>query len=70
MTLPYERTNAVVNVERFLVDLTNTKKYPRVPRAVREQAHRLLRHYPTQYDMMYVQDSFENLKETSYEQDV
>lgn len=67
MTLPYERTNAVVMTERFLVDLTRTKKYPRVPKQVREQAHRLLRHYPTQYDMMYVEDSFEKLKEIDYE---
>ena len=31
MTLPIERTNAVLNVERFLMDLRDPKKYPRVP---------------------------------------
>jgi len=38
MTLPIERTNAVLNVERFLMDLQDPKKYPRVPKAVREEA--------------------------------
>ena len=67
MTMPYERTNAVLNVERFLMDLRNPKKYPRIPKAVREEAHRLLRHYPSQYDMMYIEESFEPLKELNYE---
>jgi hypothetical protein len=51
MTIPVERTNAVINTEQFLVDLLDPKKTPRVPRYVRDQAHRLLRHYPTKYDM-------------------
>lgn len=51
MTIPLERTNAVVNTEQFLVELLNPKKTPRVPRYIREQAHRLLRHYPTVFDM-------------------
>lgn len=63
MTLPVERTNAVLNVERFLIDLRDPKKYPRVPKAVREEASRLLRHYPSKYNMMYIEDSFEPLKE-------
>lgn len=67
MTLPVERTQAVLRVERFLMDLRNPKKYPRVPKAVREEAHRLLRHYPTQYDMMYIDTSFEPLEELNYE---
>ena len=67
MTLPIERTNAVLNVERFLMDLRDPKKYPRVPRAVREEAQRLLRHYPSKYDMKYIADSFEPIKELDYE---
>ena len=67
MTLPIERTNAVLNVERFLMDLRDPKKYPRVPKAVRQEAQRLLRHYPRQYDMMYIDESFEPLKEINYE---
>lgn len=67
MTLPDERTRAVLRVERFLMDLRNPKKYPRIPKAVREEASRLLRHYPTQYNMMYIDESFEPLKELNYE---
>ena len=61
MTLPIERTHAVLNVERFLMDLRDPKKYPRVPKAVREEASRLLRHYPSKYNMKYIADSFEEV---------
>jgi len=63
MTLPIERTNAVLNVERFLMDLQDAKKYPRVPEGVREEARRLLRHYPTKYDLVYMDNSFQPLDE-------
>ena len=67
MTLPIERTNAVLRTEKFLMDLRDPKKYPRVPKAVREEAHRLLRHYPSQYNMKYIEDSFEPLEELDYD---
>jgi hypothetical protein len=67
MTLPIERTNAVLRTEKFLMDLRDPKKYPRVPREVREEAQRLLRHYPSKYDMKYIADSFEPIKEINYE---
>ena len=67
MTTPDERTKAVLRVERFLMDLRNPKKYPRVPKAVREEASRLLRHYPTQYNMVYIDESFEPLENINYE---
>lgn len=51
MTVPIERKNAVVHTEKFLLDLVNPKVTPRVPKAVREEARRLLRHYPSQFDM-------------------
>ena len=63
MTLPIERTYAVRNTEQFLLDLCNPKKTPRVPAGIREQARRLLRHYPTKYDLMYMEDSFQPLKD-------
>lgn len=63
MTLPIERTNAVKRTERFLIDLLDAKKYPRVPAGVREEARRLLRHYPTTYDLVYIADSFQSLDE-------
>ena len=67
MTTPDERTQAVLRVERFLMDLRNPKKYPRIPKAVREEASRLLKHYPTQYNMVYIEESFEPLESINYE---
>lgn len=66
MTLPCERTSAVLRTEKFLIDLRDPKKYPRVPKAVREEASRLLRHYPSRYNMEYIEDSFEPLKDLDY----
>ena len=51
MTIPYERTRAVTNTQQFLLDLCDPKKTPRIPKDVRQEAHRLLRHYPTKYEM-------------------
>jgi hypothetical protein len=63
MTLPIEHTFAVLNVEQFLKDLRDPKKYPRVPKVVREEASRLLKHYPSRYNMRYIADSFEEISE-------
>ena len=51
MTVPVERTNAVIWTESFLKDLLDPKATPRVPRSVRQQASRLLRHYPSKWEM-------------------
>ena len=51
MTVPRERTNAVIYTEKFLKDLLDPKVTPRVPRAIRQRALSLLRHYPSQYHM-------------------
>lgn len=51
MTIPAERKWAVENTEKFLLDLCDPKKTPRVPKYVRENARRCLRHYPTKYYM-------------------
>ncbi len=51
MTTPSERTRAVLFTERFLLDLTNPKVSPRVPKPVRERARMLLRHYPNKFDL-------------------
>ena len=58
VTLPTERTNAVLRTRRFLMDLRDPKKYPRVPKAVREEASRVLKHYTTEYDMEYMEERF------------
>ena len=51
MTVPSERTRAVLQTEQFLVDLTDPKKTPRIPRSIRKRALSLLRHYPCKYHM-------------------
>lgn len=51
MTIPAERTRAVVLTESFLLSLCDPKQTPRVPRSVRERARGLLRHYPNEYYM-------------------
>jgi hypothetical protein len=51
MTVPVERTNAVIHTEKFLYDLLDPKKTPRVPKSIRGQASRLLRHYPSSFHM-------------------
>ena len=53
MTLPDERYRAVKHTEEFLLRLAGGH-YARVPKAVREEARRLLRHYPTPFDMQRV----------------
>jgi len=50
MTLPNERTNAVLNTKMLLLDLMDPKKTPRVPMAIRKRARSLLKHYPNTFD--------------------
>lgn len=45
------------------MELRDPKKYPGVPKSVREEAQRLLKHYPSPYNMMYIDESFEPLNE-------
>ena len=51
MTINYERRNAVNRTREFLVDLMNPKKTPRVPKEIRQEAYRCLKHYPREYDI-------------------
>lgn len=50
MTIPSERTRAILNTERFLMDIV-VRRYKRVPKEVQEQARRCLRHYPTRFEV-------------------
>lgn len=52
MTMPDERFRAVNMAREFLLELTNSTKTPRVPKNIRSQALHILRHYPSQYDLM------------------
>lgn len=48
MTLPDERYRAVVQTQRFLLEILTT---PRVPKSVKDTARWCLRHYPSEWDM-------------------
>ena len=50
MTLPDERYRAVKAAQQFLSRLAGGD-YPRVPKAVRDEARAVLRHYPLDWDM-------------------
>ena len=51
MTLPVERTRSVQYAADFLLRLAQPAFTKRVPKAVRDEARRILRHYPTAYDL-------------------
>lgn len=54
MTLPDERYRAVVQTQKFLVEILNT---PRVPKVIKDGARHCLRHYPSDWDMKRAADS-------------
>lgn len=49
MTVPAERSWAVMETHRFLVRLRSDET---LPDAIRAEAHRLLRHYPSKADVI------------------
>lgn len=51
MTLPKERFRAVIKTRHFLSALLDPKRTPGVPAELRAEARRLLKHYPTPFDM-------------------
>ena len=51
MTIPLERTCALIETKSFLLKLVDTKRLPRVPKSVRQHAEYLLRHYPSFSDI-------------------
>ena len=53
MTLPVERTRSVQYAADFLLRLAGFGPQPikRIPKSVRDEARRILRHYPTTYDL-------------------
>jgi len=65
MTIPYERYRAVLMTEKFLCSLLDPKKTPKVPKAIREEAARCLRHYPGSYHMEEVADKSPEVFEAS-----
>jgi hypothetical protein len=54
MTLPDERYRAVIQTQKFLVEILST---PRIPKAIKDRARSCLRHYPNDWDMKRAADS-------------
>jgi len=61
MTLPDERYRAVVQTRRFLLDLCNPQHTPRIPKLIRDTARSMLRHYPSEYEMLIACDEAPDL---------
>ena len=51
MTIPYERTRALIETKSFLLKLVDAERLPYVPEEVRQHAEYLLRHYPSYADI-------------------
>lgn len=51
MTMPDERYRAIKYAREFLRSLLDPKKTPRIPKSVRKEAGRVLRHFPGEFDM-------------------
>lgn len=54
MTLPNERTRAVIDTRRFLAELLDPRATPRIPSGIRRKARRLLKHYPLNIELLLV----------------
>lgn len=75
MTLPYQRTHTVMQVQKFLLRLASPYApdgIKKIPKAVREEARRLLKHYPSpgdliqprQWDESVINDYYKELAKT------
>ena len=51
MTLPSERARAILFAEKFLLRLCDPKVTPGLPKAIRDEAKAILRHYPNKSDL-------------------
>lgn len=60
MTLPDERTRAVMNTRQFLLALA-CGEIKRIPSEVRAMARSLLRHYPGEFDMFRTAEQVPNV---------
>ena len=58
MTMPYERTRAILGTRTLLENLIDPKKTPKVPEDIRVWAGQCLRHYPSHADLQLVNNYF------------
>jgi len=57
MTLPDERFRSIFRTAEFLAELTDPKATPRIPKKIRDDARRYLRHYPNYYDLKEIEQA-------------
>jgi hypothetical protein len=60
MTLPSERTRAVLEARILLAALCDVKVTPNVPKIIRERAKMVMRHYPSHSDIELVAKNWNN----------
>lgn len=51
MTLPDERYRSLVQTKKFLMELQSPHMMPKIPKAVRQRANSLLKHWPDDYHL-------------------
>jgi hypothetical protein len=67
MTLPYENYFSLHNTRSFLTDLMDTKKSPKVPKAVRQRARNLLKHFPADFEICEWISTYQKVAYERYE---
>ena len=66
MTLPIEKTRAILSTKTFLQDLLDPIKTPKVPKRIRDHAYFLLRHYPNLSDFKLVENNWSGILECPF----
>ncbi len=61
MTIPSERYRALLWGKELIESLCSSSQTPRVPKHIREQAHRVLRHYPSEWEFQKMADACPDL---------
>jgi len=69
MTMPNERARALKQTARFLEELCDPGKTPRVPSAVRDRARQALKHYPLDGQIDIMAESCPELLDTNKKPD-
>lgn len=67
MTLPYENFFSLQNTRNFLTELMDTKKSPKVPKAVRQRARNLLKNFPADYEICEWISTYQKVAYERYE---
>lgn len=59
MTMPHERTRSIIQARDFLVELSHDQV---LPESIRNEARRLLRHYPTSNEILLAAKAEDGMK--------